>query len=72
MKNALRKRYLQRWKFFALTIFERTFAEFGGFLLEFFNGTLIDTTALVDQVTGGGGLARVDVTNDCDRSQDRR
>ena len=28
-----------------------------GFLLELLDGTLVDTTALVDQVTGGGGLA---------------
>ena len=35
-----------------------------GFLLELLDGTLVDTTALVDQVTSGGGLARVDVAND--------
>lgn len=52
-------------KIFPLTILEGALAEFGSFLLEFLNGTLIDTTALVDQVTGGGRLARVDVTDDC-------
>ena len=35
-----------------------------GFLLELLDGTLVDTTALVDQVSGGGGLARVDVADD--------
>jgi hypothetical protein len=49
-----------------LTILERPLAEFSGFLLEFLNGTLIDTTTLVDQVTGGGRLARINVANDCD------
>jgi hypothetical protein len=36
------------------------------YLLELFNGTSVNTTALVDQVTGGGGLAGVDVSNDDD------
>lgn len=35
-------------------------------LLELFNGTSVNTTALVDQVTGGGGLAGVDVSDDDD------
>jgi hypothetical protein len=35
-------------------------------LLELLNGTLVDTTALVDQVTSGGRLTRVDVANDDD------
>ena len=35
-----------------------------GLLLELLNGPLVDTSTLVDQVTGGGRLARVDVTND--------
>ena len=39
---------------------------FVGFLFELFNDTLVNTTALVDQVTSGGGLSRVDVTNDDD------
>jgi hypothetical protein len=46
------------------TIFERTFAKLSGFLLEFLNCTLIDTTTLVNQVTSGGGFAGIDVTND--------
>jgi hypothetical protein len=49
-----------------LTIFEGAFAEFSGFLLEPFNGTFVNTTALVDQVTGGGRFSGIDVTNDCD------
>jgi len=48
------------------SVFERTFTHFGGFLLEFFDGSLVDTTAFVDQVTGGGGLSGVDVSNDDD------
>jgi hypothetical protein len=36
------------------------------FLLELLDGPLVDATALVDQMTGGGGLAGVDVTNDDD------
>ena len=39
---------------------------FLGFLLELFDGTFVDTSALVDQVTGGGRLARVDVANNDD------
>lgn len=35
-----------------------------GFLLELLDGTLVDTTALVDQVTSCRTLARVDVTDD--------
>lgn len=32
-------------------------------LLELLDGTLVDTTALVDQVTSGGRLAGVDVAD---------
>lgn len=35
-------------------------------LLELLNGTLVDTTALVDQVTGSGGLAGIDVADNDD------
>jgi hypothetical protein len=45
------------------SVLERTLAELGGFLLELLDGTLVDTTALVDQVTGGGRLAGVDVAD---------
>lgn len=36
------------------------------YLLELLNGTLVNTTALVDQVTGGGRLTGVDVTDNDD------
>ncbi len=37
-----------------------------GFLLELFDGSLVDSSTLVDQVSGGGGLAGVDMANDHD------
>ena len=37
-----------------------------GLLLELLDGPLVNTTALVDQMTSGGGLARVDVADDDD------
>ena len=46
------------------TILEGTLSEFSSLLLELLDGTLIDTTALVDQVSGSGGLSGVDVTDD--------
>ena len=46
------------------TIFEGTLAKLGSFFLEFFNCTLVDTTTLVNQVTGGGRFAGIDVTDD--------
>merc|ERR1719204_1210564 len=45
-------------------VLEGALAHLLSFLLELLDGTLVDTTALVDQVTGGGGLAGVDVSND--------
>jgi hypothetical protein len=45
---------------------ERTLTEFGGFLLELLDGTLVNTTALVDKMSSGGGFTRVDVTDDDD------
>lgn len=47
-------------------VLEGTLAEFGGFLLELLNSTLVDTTALVDHVTGGGRLAGIDVADNDD------
>jgi len=47
-------------------VLEGTLSEFGGFLLELLDGTLVNTTALVDQVSGGGRLAGVDVADDND------
>ena len=45
------------------SVLESTLTHFVGLLLELFDGSLINTTALVDQVTGRGGLAGVDMTN---------
>ena len=45
-------------------ILERSLARLRGLLLELFNGSLVNTSALVDQVTSGGGLAGVDVAAD--------
>lgn len=36
------------------------------FLLELLNGSLVDSTAFVDQMAGGGGLARIDVADNHD------
>jgi hypothetical protein len=47
-------------------VLEGTLTEFSGFLLELFNGTLVNTTALVDKMSGSGGLSRIDVTDDDD------
>ena len=37
-----------------------------GLLLELLDDTLVDAAAFVDEMTGGGRLARVDVANDDD------
>jgi len=37
---------------------------FLGLLLELLNGSLVDSTAFVDQMSSGGRLPRVDVTDD--------
>ena len=52
------------------TILERTLSKLSSLLLELLNGTLVDTTALVDQVTSGGGLAGIDVSDDCIQAND--
>merc|ERR1719260_354521 len=44
-------------------ILEGSLSRFLGLLLELLNGSLVDTSALVDQMTSGGGLARVDVAD---------
>ena len=44
-------------------ILEGGLAHIGSFLLELLNSSLVDTTALVNQVTSGSGLAGVDVSN---------
>ena len=50
------------------TVLERALAELSSLLLELLDGTLVDTTALVDKVTGGRRLAGVDVTDDWDKT----
>ena len=45
-------------------ILEGTLTLLVGLLLELLDGTLIDTSALVDQVTGGGRLTGIDVSDD--------
>ena len=45
-------------------VLEGSLARLGRFLLELLDGPLVDTSALVNQVTSGGGLAGVDVAND--------
>jgi hypothetical protein len=45
------------------SVLEGTLTELGGFLLELLDGTLVNTTALVDQVAGGGGLSGVNVAD---------
>ena len=52
-----------------LTVLEGTLPKFGGFLLELLDGTLVDTTTLVDQMTSSGRFSGVDVTDDCKRDQ---
>jgi len=44
-------------------VLERSLAHLSGLLLELLDGSLVDTTALVDQVTGGGGLTGIHVSN---------
>ena len=52
------------------SVLERGLAELGSLLLVLLDGTLVDTTALVDQVTSGGGLTGIDVTDDDERNVD--
>ena len=47
-------------------VLEGALAGLLGLLLELLDGPLVDTSALVDQMTSGGGLAGVDVSNDND------
>lgn len=44
-------------------VFERTFSHLVGLFLELLDGSLVDTTAFVDQMTGGGRFTGVDVTD---------
>jgi len=47
-------------------VFEGALAHLLGFLLELLDDTLVDATAFVDEMAGGGRLARVDVADDDD------
>ena len=47
----------------ALTILEGALAELSSLLFELLDGTFVDTAALVDQVSGSGGLAGIDVAD---------
>ena len=47
-------------------VLEGALAGLLGLLLELLDGPLVNTSALVDQMTSGGGLAGVDVSNDND------
>jgi hypothetical protein len=47
-------------------VLEGTLAELGGFLLELLDSTLVNTTALVDQVTSGSRLAGIDMADNDD------
>ena len=46
------------------SVLEGSLAGLRGLLLELLDGPLVNTSALIDQVTGGGRLARVDVADD--------
>lgn len=48
------------------SVLEGTLAELGSLLLELLDSTLVNTTALVDQVTSGGRLAGIDVADNDD------
>ncbi|KRX39039.1 hypothetical protein T06_4045, partial [Trichinella sp. T6] len=47
-------------------VLEGALAHLRGFLLELLDGSLVDSSALVDEVTGGGGLAGVNMADDHD------
>ena len=51
-------------------VLERGLAHLSRLLLELLDGALVDTTALVDEVTGGGRLAGIDVADDDERHVD--
>jgi len=48
------------------SVLEGSLSHIGGILLELLDGTLVDTSELVDQVSSGGGLSGVDVSDDDD------
>ena len=61
LKNASAKKL--KVKFYRLN---RSFAHLLGLLLELLDSSLVDTSALIDQVTSGGRLAGVDVADNDD------
>lgn len=44
-------------------LFEGAFAHLSRFLFELLNGSLVDSAALLDQMSGSSGFSRVDVTD---------
>lgn len=48
----------------ARTVFEGRLAQFSSFFLKLLNGSLIDTTALVDQVSSSCRFAGIDMSDD--------
>lgn len=48
-------------------ILEGALSDFGGFLLELFDDTLVDSSERVNEMASGGGLTGIDVTNDDER-----
>ncbi|KAH3667230.1 hypothetical protein OGAPHI_002879 [Ogataea philodendri] len=48
------------------SVLERTLSEFSSFFFKLLDGSLVNTTTLVDQVAGSGRFTRVDVTNNND------
>ncbi|KAH3678581.1 hypothetical protein OGATHE_000131 [Ogataea polymorpha] len=48
------------------SVFEGTLTKLGSLLFKLLDGSLVDTTTLVDQVAGSGRFTRVDVTNNND------
>ncbi|KAF1748388.1 hypothetical protein GCK72_024855 [Caenorhabditis remanei] len=45
-------------------VLERSLSHFLSFLLELLDGSLVNSSALVDQVSSGGGLSGVDMSDD--------
>jgi len=52
------------------SVLERGLAHLGSLLLELLDSSLIDTSALVDQVTSGGGFSGINVTDNNQRDMD--
>jgi len=46
------------------SVLEGTLSELGGFLLELLDGSLINTTTLINQISSGNKLTNIDITND--------